>query len=513
MSRLRFFLLPLILISALAFFQSGCRGTASANKNDRNPADGNLTVVFLNDTHSHLYPYKDQRTGTEYGGAARWASIISGIRREAGEVLFLHAGDMLTGSDGNYMVNNRPDWNRLPTYGYRGLVDVPLFSMLGLDALEFGNHEFDFGFYWNYRLFSNASFDVLAANISPGTVSASRMAPHYKPYKIYTKGNFRVGVIGVITNEFIQSVQIKVSDPVEAVSLLAKEIGNECDVLVVLSHLGFEQDISLASRVSGIDVIVGGHTHTLLREPRIVNGTIITQSRSFGEFIGRLDLEYQGGSLNNFSYKLIPTDFSVPEDPDVKAWLDRQRFPLALEHALDADGQGNSLGAFFAGVVQKKYSCDAVLVKTGTFLNGLPSGRVSAEDLCNCLWPFRARSRGPEKDLSPEQVMDILSGNPGSSALALVENAGRSGALIGADVSGGILERIEEMSKSRAETGGSLFIARFNTKAPGELYKLVMDLSSWIDLYREGILSGGMEFQNYEKEIMEVLLEDSLARL
>jgi 2',3'-cyclic-nucleotide 2'-phosphodiesterase (5'-nucleotidase family) len=82
-------------------------------------ADGRLTVIFMNDTRSHLYPWKDEGNGREYGGAARWATLIKNIRQEAENTIFLHAGDMLTGSDGNYLTSMRPNWERLLGYGYR----------------------------------------------------------------------------------------------------------------------------------------------------------------------------------------------------------------------------------------------------------------------------------------------------------------------------------------------------------------------------------------------------------
>jgi 2',3'-cyclic-nucleotide 2'-phosphodiesterase (5'-nucleotidase family) len=178
----------------------------------------------MNDTHSHLYPWKDEGNGREYGGAARWATLIKSIRQEAENTIFLHAGDMLTGSDGNYLTSMRPNWERLPGYGYRGLLDIPLFAMLGLDAAVFGNHEFDYGLYWNYHLFKDAPFDMLGANLALRLSPAGDFyaAPYFAPYKIYRKGPFSIGVIGLGTDEYIKTMQLEVRDPVSAAYTLRR---------------------------------------------------------------------------------------------------------------------------------------------------------------------------------------------------------------------------------------------------------------------------------------------------
>ncbi|MDR0387911.1 MAG: bifunctional metallophosphatase/5'-nucleotidase [Treponema sp.] len=499
-------LLVLGLGLSLAILCAGGRNGGTG----KNPArNGRLTIVFMNDTHTHLYPWKDENSGREYGGAARWATLLNQIRREAGEVLFLHSGDMLVGSDNNYLIGKVPNWERLPLYGYRGLLEIPLFEMLGLDAACFGNHEFDYGLYWNYHLFSQASFDLLAANVSLRPVPAGNFyePSHYKPYQIYQKGNFRIGVIGILTHEFIKTPQIKVGDPAEAVAPLVAQLKKECDVVVVLSHLGVEPDMKLASRVPGIDVIVGGHSHTYLPEPRIVGETIITQTRCYGEFVGRLDLEYKDGVLEDYRYRLLPANFSVPEDPEVKAWLDKWLYPVTLDRPLSSDGQGEaSLGEYIAGVMGEQFPCDAALIKLGGFRKELPSGRVSARDFFTALWPYRMRDDGPEKELSPEQVMDIVSGKAPSAARHLLPSAEGLSTLIGTLIPAAALDEIERLNESRAGTEDGFSIRRFSVPFPEDNIRVVMDLPAWIDLYREGILTDDYEYQNLSKEIIEALI-------
>jgi 2',3'-cyclic-nucleotide 2'-phosphodiesterase (5'-nucleotidase family) len=216
---------------------------------------------------------------------------------------------------GSYVLGPKPTWETQPAYGYRGMLDIPLFGMLGLDAFCLGNHEFDYGFWWAGHLFKTASFDVLGANVVPKKDNLP-FNPFYKPYAVYKKGNFTIGVIGMVTDEHIFSGQVKMTDPAAAAPLI-RELERTCDLVIVLSHLGHSEDKKLARAVSGIDVIVGGHSHTYLPNPVMVNETIITQAGSFGEFVGRLDIAFENGLRKSFNYALLPVDVSVPEDPEI----------------------------------------------------------------------------------------------------------------------------------------------------------------------------------------------------
>jgi 5'-nucleotidase len=471
--------------------------------------DGRLTLIFMNDTHSHLYPWKDEKTGREYGGAARWATVIKNIRREAENTIFLHAGDMLVGSDGNYLTNMRPNWERLPGYGYRGLLEIPLFTMLGLDAAAFGNHEFDYGLYWNYHLFKDASFNMLAANLAvrPSPAGDFYETPYFAPYKIYRKGPFSIGVIGLGTDEYIKTFQLEVHDPISAASLLVEKLKKECDIVMVLSHLGVTGDEELAAKVPGIDVIVGGHSHTYLPQPRVVGGTIITQTRCWGEYVGRLDLEYREGSPASYDYRLIPADFSVPEDPEIRSWLDGRLYPLNLAQGLTVGGE-DSLGDYLTAVVSEEYQADMILVKSGKYRGGMEAGPVSARDFFTLLWPYRKRADGPEKDLSFGQLYAALAANPSRLVLRqLLESTSGLTTLIRCRLP----EKAAEELEAFVQGYSSGYTLRKSGNIPaGASFTAVLDLPSWIDLYREGILagdSGDYHYESLEREIIEVLLK------
>jgi 2',3'-cyclic-nucleotide 2'-phosphodiesterase (5'-nucleotidase family) len=501
------FLVPILLCFLFPALILACKGKEAASSGS---VDGRLTVIFMNDTHSHLYPWKDEQNGREYGGAARWATVIKNIREEADNTLFLHAGDMLVGSDGNYLTNAKPNWERLPGYGYRGLLDIPLFGMLGLDAAVFGNHEFDYGLYWNYHLFKDSPFDMLAANLAVRSSPAEGFdeTPYFSPYKMYRKGPFIIGVIGLGTDEYIKTTQLEISDPAAAVSPLIEKLKKECDILIVLSHLGADKDEELAAKAPGIDVIVGGHSHTYLPQPRVAGGTIITQTGCWGEYVGRLDLEYREGKRAAYDYKLIPADFSVPEDPEIRSWLDERLYPLELAERLEAGGKGkNSLGDYLAAAVEEKHRAgetDMVLLKSGKYRGVLEAGPVSARDFFTVLWPYRNRGDGPEKDRNFGQLYAALVADPGDMVLRhfLGSSSGLT-TLIRCRLPEKAIAELEAFVSGRSAD----YTLRKSGRSPADASStVVMDLPSWIDLYRKGILTGDYQYESLEQEIIEVLL-------
>jgi len=480
---------------------------------------GQFTIVALNDTHSHLYPWLNPENGQYYGGAARWSTILKQIRSEVDSVLFLHAGDMLTGSDSNYLIDNSPNWDRLPSYGYRGLLDIPIFNMLGLDASVIGNHELDYGLPWLMHVLEPAKFTVLSANLAikvtpPTDEFAKRAIP--VPYKIFTKGNARIAVIGLTTDEYIKSAQVKIGDPFKTTKDTISAIGDSADFIVVLSHLGKEKDIELATKVSGIDIIVGGHSHSLISEALKVRDTTIVQARAFGEFVGRLDVGYEGGAILNITYTLIPTSPSVPEDPSIKEFLGRALLlgPVVEQASSSVESQ-SVLGTMVTAAIDRRFGNDFSAVMSGMYEGALPKGIISPKDFFPVMWPYRLRSYGPEKDLSAKQVMDILQGKVSRLARGMLYLADGLTTLIRTQVPDAVIEGLftaSEKYKGQKEflqtsISRSDFLAR-SAQKPQVSYNLVLDLPTWRFLYTEGVLDNTYGYEILPAETFEVLLSD-----
>ncbi len=221
-----------------------------------------LDVAHINDTHSHLEPVEltlmldNAPTRVEAGGFPRLESAIEAIRMKEKNVLFLHAGDAVQGT--------------LYFTKYGGKADMDFLDLLGLDVICPGNHEFDKGPALLAGLIGMARFPFVSSSIDSS--ADPQLSGRIVPYVIKTfgaSGRERVGIIGVTTPDTpvlsSPGPAIKFEDPETAVSKTVELLKSKgIDKIIVLSHLGYKQDIALADEVPGIDVIVGGHSHTLL---------------------------------------------------------------------------------------------------------------------------------------------------------------------------------------------------------------------------------------------------------
>lgn len=278
-----------------------------------------LVIVHINDTHSHLVPYgpKDSQDKGSLGGVARTSTLIKQIKATENNVLLLHAGDVFTG---DFMSNK-----------YHIVPELQFFIDMGFDALTIGNHEFDRTPETLKRAlreagFPRPDFDILSANLDMS--QEPELAELVKPYTIKTVGNLKVGIFGLTiestTNTFSHPHPVIVTDYLKAGQAAVDSLRSQCDILIALTHLGFELDSTLAQTVSGIDIIVGGHDHLAHFTPRAVinpegKTTWIVRAGCFYDYVGFLKLAYSSPDLNILDYRLIPVDTTVAADPMIEA--------------------------------------------------------------------------------------------------------------------------------------------------------------------------------------------------
>ena len=254
-----------------------------------------ITILHTNDVHSHIEPFasNDKRNANK-GGVARRATLIEQIRTDNPDTLLLDAGDMFQGT---------PYFNY-----YGGELEFKLMSMLKYDAATIGNHDFDNSIDGLYAQLPHAKFDLLSANYDfKNTV----LDTHVRPYKTFVRNGIKIGVFGLgIELEGLVDKKMyketKYLDPIEMTTDVVSTLKQEehCDLVICLSHLGYDydykqkiSDINLAKATKDIDLIIGGHTHTFLKEAQTFtnkNGqpVLVNQVGAYGLYLGRVDFYF-----------------------------------------------------------------------------------------------------------------------------------------------------------------------------------------------------------------------------
>ena len=186
--------------------------------------------------------------------------------------------------------------------------------------------EFAWGPEHFFGLAGRLNYPMLAINCYD-TASGDRP---FAPSTIVERAGLRIGVIGIAATIIDKTMPKHFSEGLWFTSGFAElpaeiaRLKNEqkADLIVVLSHLGFPQDFTLASAVSGIDILLSGHTHNRIEQPIRAGGALIIQSGCHGSFVGRLDLTIAGGRITDVRHALVPVDASIAPDPDMQALVD-----------------------------------------------------------------------------------------------------------------------------------------------------------------------------------------------
>jgi 5'-nucleotidase len=250
-----------------------------------------IVILHTNDTHSRIDPFpEDGGRFAGLGGAARRASLVRDIRRRNPNALLLDSGDIFQGT---------PYFNF-----FGGEIEFKTMSSMRYDVATLGNHDFDNGVNHLAEMMPHADFEFVSANYD---VEGTSLVQHVNPFTIREVDGVKIGIFGLgidFSGLVMPALHEGVSylDPaIVAKSTVDALRGQGCHLVVCLSHLGHRynrdqvSDTSLASEVAGIDVILGGHTHTFLDEPEVVASpggwtTLINQVGFAGIRLGRIDI-------------------------------------------------------------------------------------------------------------------------------------------------------------------------------------------------------------------------------
>ena len=267
------------------------------------------------------------------GGLDRVATVVKAIRADRPDAILLDGGDTWHGS---YTCHHT-----------QGQDMVNVMNALNTEAMTF-HWEFTLGSDRVHEIIDTLPFPALGQNIFDA--EWDEPAEYFKPYTFFERGGSKIAVIGQafpympIANPSWMFPEYSFGIRDENMQAMVDEVrGLGADLVVVLSHNGFDVDKKMASIVTGIDIILSGHTHDALPEPVLVNNTVIVASGSNGKFVSRIDLDVRKGQMMGFKHKLIPifSDVITP-DPDMAALIDRERAPY-IDQLSEVIGQADSL--------------------------------------------------------------------------------------------------------------------------------------------------------------------------
>lgn len=282
-----------------------------------------LILLHTNDTHGHLNPIPTE-SGQSLGGYARRATFINQQRAVHKHVLLMDAGDFYQSS--RY-------W-----HAFRGEPDIDLMNRLEYDVAALGNHDFDGGLDLLAQRIRQARFPLLCANMAPS--SGHELDGLWHPYIIKEIERFRIGIFSLLVDDrplyppeferFITCHAIQ-----DTARTMVKQLRSATDMLICLSHLGHDLDLAIAEEIDGIDLIIGGHTHTPLQEIFWESGTPIVRSMVGSQFVGRTVVELERNAQPQISdYRLVPLDDSFADEPMITNEIQRWTMQLPPERNL-----------------------------------------------------------------------------------------------------------------------------------------------------------------------------------
>jgi 2',3'-cyclic-nucleotide 2'-phosphodiesterase/3'-nucleotidase len=357
------------------------------------------TVVILhtNDFHGNLVPVIDANKNS-VAGAAREATIINSVRSTFGKdhVLLVDAGDAIQGATIANM--------------FQGKNVIEVYNAMGYDVATLGNHEWDYGQQVLKDRIAEAKFDYVNANVTGVNLG-------WKSNVIKNVAGINIGLFGVITSDLPTIVApssltgVGVADPITTAQNQIVDLkGQGAQYIVALSHCGYENggaplDPAIAAGAPGINLIIGGHSHTVLKTAAMVGKTMITQTGTAGAYVGKEVIDfttYQGKvTKQSVSYELVPTVTSVPEDPAIKAIVDgynnqlTEKLSVVIGKALVAlDGERadvrtkeTNLGNYVTDWMRISTGADIAFEDGGSIRVSIPAGDVTVGSIYNVL-PF-----------------------------------------------------------------------------------------------------------------------------
>lgn len=367
--------------------------------------DFTMTILHTNDLHARVEPTLINKS--PYGGYARQATLIKRFMASDPNPILVNAGDVFQGT--------------LYFNIYEGQADLAFMNRFGYTAMTLGNHEFDRGPKILSNFIKGARFPILSCNLD--FTAEPALKGLVQPYTIVKVGGQNVGLIGAETPELPElsspGPNVKMLDLTASLTKCVAELSKKgVNKIILLSHLGYELEQKVAASVSGIDVIVGGHSHTLLgtfTDPNLpkpagpyptvikhsgADQTLIVSSWEWGKVFGRIKVSFNGkGYVSGWSDAgAIPVDSSVPEDPEAVQLVEALSRPViafrtstvaTAASPIDGDREGvrrreSPMGNMIADAMMaagKSAGVELAIENGGSVRTGFGQGKITMENV------------------------------------------------------------------------------------------------------------------------------------
>ena len=350
-----------------------------------------LTILHSNDLHGDFLAEKvDSQL---IGGVSRLSGYVSKVRQEEENTIYCIAGDMFRGS----VIDSE----------FRGVSTIEIMNMLAPDVVTVGNHEIDYGISHLLFLEKCAKFPIINANLRLNTNNVRLFKSHH----VIEIDGMKILFIGILTKAALNQARqeelvgsfVDICDAVTEVERVCNAYRSmDIDCTVLLTHIGFEEDKRLAAKLKpelGVDMIIGGHSHTFLEQPEQVNGILIAQAGTGTDQIGRFDLEIdtESNRVRSFRWRSIPiTAEHCPRDIALERILNRYKVAteekygrvitrLKRQMTHPSRYRETELGGFLADILRKSLRVDLMLIGSGSIRTNRIGPIVLLSDLMECL--------------------------------------------------------------------------------------------------------------------------------
>lgn len=352
-----------------------------------------LTLLHSNDLHGDFS--EEQLNEKLVGGVSMLSGYVDKVRKEEKNTLYCIAGDMFRGS----VIDSE----------FKGMSTIEIMNAIAPDVVTLGNHETDYGIAHLLFLEKCARFPIINANL----YIKSNYARLFTPQIVLEVDGMKILFIGILTEEVMsQTKNEAIIGSFVDIHEAALEIGKICnaynatdiDLTVLLTHIGFEEDKLLAAQLDpswGVDLIIGGHSHTFIDEPAVVNDIVIVQAGTGTDQIGRFDLivDTFNNCIESYEWKTIPIqEDTCPKDPNIERILNSYkqetdkkygrmitRFKRKLTHPVRE--QETELGGLLSDALKESLGLDIMLLGSGSVRNEQMGPLVVYQDLVEC-YPY-----------------------------------------------------------------------------------------------------------------------------